>query len=75
MAVQIMVYMICIMLVKTGLNSPVIRNRHLSCAVLEKWKEKTGLSLKELSEDLFEVVNNIREIEVDEKLKDRLMKS
>lgn len=61
-------------LVKTGLNSPVVRNRNGSCAVLEKWIEKTEKPLDEISKELYELVNDIKKIEVNEELKDRLSK-
>jgi hypothetical protein len=43
-------------LVKTGLLSPVTRNRNIACRTLEKWSEKLGKPLSTFSPNLFETL-------------------
>jgi hypothetical protein len=61
-------------LVRTGLLSPVVRNRNIACAALEKWSKKLGQPVSVFSPNLFETLQSMAAIEVDKDVKKTLNK-
>lgn len=61
-------------LVKTGLNSRVIRERNMAICVLSGWSESEGRPLADLSPELYAEVARIYQVEVNEKTKEAMKK-
>lgn len=51
-------------LVRTGLQSPVTRNRNFACSVLEVWSKMLGRSVASFSPDLYAALRNVAAVEV-----------
>jgi len=61
-------------LVLTALKSPVVRERIIACRVLEEWCEKLNQNLKEISPELFTVLKEIVDIEIDADTRENMKK-
>jgi hypothetical protein len=61
-------------LIKTGLNSPVVRNRNMACRALSGWAKIQGKPIADISSELFMEIKKIHEIEINEQTKDTLRK-
>jgi hypothetical protein len=61
-------------LIKTGLLSPVTRNRNIACRAIEKWSEKLGKPLSAFSPSLFETLKNVAAAEVNKYTKKTMSK-
>ena len=61
-------------LVKTGLNSRVIRDRNMAICVLSGWSESEGRPLADLSPELYAEGARIYQVEVNEKTKEAMKK-
>ena len=61
-------------LIKTGLNSKVVRSRNMSCRALSGWVKKSGKPLADISADLYTEIVRIYEIEVNEHTKETMKK-
>jgi hypothetical protein len=51
-------------LVRTGLQSPVTRNRNFACSVLEEWSKTLGRSASSFSPDLYAALRGVAAVEV-----------
>jgi hypothetical protein len=60
--------------IKTGFASPVIRNRNMSCNVLEAWQKKLEKPISDFFPEIEEQIKELIPIEIDEKLKERYQK-
>jgi hypothetical protein len=56
-------------LVKTGLLSPVTRNRNIACMAIKKWCEKLSKPLAEFSPSLSETLKSVAAVEINEDTK------
>jgi len=63
-----------IKLIQTGLNSPVIRGRHMACRALSGWVRMRGKPLVEISPELYSEIVRIYEIEVNDNIKETMKK-
>jgi hypothetical protein len=63
-----------IKLIKTGLNSPVVRERNMACRALSGWVKTQVKPLKEISSELSAEVARIFEIEINEQTKETMKK-
>lgn len=63
-----------IRLIKTGLNSRVVRSRNMACRALSGWMQKTGKPLLDISPELFNEITRIEEIEMKEQTKKAMQK-
>lgn len=61
-------------LIKTGLNSKVIRGRNMACRALSGWVKVLGKPLAAISPELYTEVARIYEIEVNKETKETLKK-
>lgn len=59
-------------LLKTALFSSVISNRNLALSVIEKWEDSTKLKIKDISEELWQVLMQLKTLECDEKVLERV---
>ncbi|MBQ3295057.1 MAG: hypothetical protein IJH00_01030 [Erysipelotrichaceae bacterium] len=57
-------------LVRAGLKSPELRSRYLSLEVLKKWVRKNQTSLSFISDELYEIVKELKNKEDDPKNRD-----
>ena len=63
-----------IKLIKTGLNSPVVRNRTMACRALSGWVKSQNKPLAEISPELYGEISRIYKIEVNEHTKATMKK-
>ena len=63
-----------ISLIKTGLNSHVVRGRNMACRAISGWVKALEKPIEEISPELFAELKRINEIEVNEKTKESLEK-
>lgn len=63
-----------IRLIKTGLNSRVVRGRNMACRALSGWVKKQGNPLANISPELYSEIMRIYEIEVNEQTKGTMKK-
>jgi hypothetical protein len=56
-------------LVRTGLLSPVTRNRNMACGSLEAWSEKLGQPVSAFSPSLLETLNSVVAVEINKDTK------
>jgi len=61
-------------LIKTGLNSQVVRDRNMACRALSGWVKMLGKPLSDVSPELFVEVKRIFELEVKPDVKARMRK-
>jgi len=61
-------------LIKTGLNSPVVRGRNMACRALSGWVKTQGKPLSEISSELYAEIVRICEVEVNEQTKETMKK-
>jgi len=61
-------------LIKTGLNSPVVRGRNMACRALSGWVKELGKPLSDISPELYAELVRIHEIEVNEQTKETMKK-
>ncbi len=61
-------------LIKTGLNSRVIRERNAACDALCGWTKQAGKPLFEVSQELYDEIRRICDIEVNAGTKDTMEK-
>lgn len=61
-------------LIKTGLNSRVVRGRNMACRALSGWVKLQAKPLSEVSPELHSEIARIYEIEVNEKTKESMKK-
>ena len=61
-------------LIKTGLNSKVTRNRNMACRALQGWEKKLGKPLHAISQELFDEVDRISKIEVNDQTRETMKK-
>ena len=60
------------LLIKTALQSPVVRNRNMAVAVLKSWAEKEEKTLDEIVPALYDTLLRAEKIEVREDVKTRM---
>lgn len=60
------------LLIKTALQSPVVRNRNMAVAVLKSWAEKEEKTLDEIVPALYDTLLSAEKIEVREDVKTRM---
>lgn len=63
-----------IRLIKTGLNSPVIRGRNMACRALSGWSKNLNKPISDISPELYEEISRICKTEVDEQTKETMQK-
>jgi hypothetical protein len=61
-------------LIKTGLNSPVVRGRSIACRALSGWVKSEGKPLSDISPELYTEIARIHKIEVNEQTKETMQK-
>jgi hypothetical protein len=61
-------------LIKTGLNSRVIRERNMACGALSGWVKKLSKPLCEISQELHNEVSRICHIEVNDRTRETMGK-
>lgn len=61
-------------LIKTGLNSRVVRGRNMACRALSGWVKSVGKPLAELSPEVYSEIIRIHAIEVNEQAKETMKK-
>lgn len=62
-----------IRLIKTALNSPVINNRNLAIKTLNDWTELENKNIKEISEEIYQELLRVKELEVLEDVKEKIV--
>ena len=61
-----------IKLIKSGLGSPVTRERNMACKALSGWVKAQGKPLEDISPELFVEIMRIYEIEINEQTKETM---
>ena len=61
-------------LIKTGLNSPVVRSRNMACRAISGWVNTQGKPIADISPELLAELQRIVEIEVNENTKKTMRK-